>query len=89
MLGCCVPVPAFVLLRKWEAAGTASPDHSRLERYLRIVAPARPIPHGPQLHTESHLARRLCNTTHFVQLVIPRVPNAEVFELTNFTNVKL
>lgn len=42
------------------------------------------------VHLEGNKTKRWLqrNTTHFVQLVIPRVPNAEVFKLTNFTNVK-
>ena len=42
------------------------------------------------VHLEGNKTKRWLqrNTTHFVQLVIPRVPNAQVFKLTNFTNVK-
>ncbi len=28
------------------------------------------------------------NTTHFVQIIIPRMPNANVFRLTNFPEAK-
>ena len=38
------------------------------------------------IHLEDDAARRWLqrNTTHFVQIIIPRLPNANVFKLTNF-----
>ena len=40
------------------------------------------------VHLEGDQTKRWLrrNTTHFVQIVIPRLPNANVFRLTNFTN---
>ena len=42
------------------------------------------------IHLEGGQTKRWLrrNTTHFVQIVIPRVPNANVFRLTNFPDAK-
>ena len=42
------------------------------------------------VHLEGDQTKRWLkrNTTHFVQIVIPRMPNANVFRLTNLTDAK-
>ncbi|HVY05314.1 MAG TPA: hypothetical protein VHB46_05010 [Burkholderiales bacterium] len=42
------------------------------------------------VHLEGDATKRWLrrNTTHFVQIVIPRIPNANVFKLTNFPDLK-